>query len=123
MPVTLTLVDDKTRAQAIRAIERAAPRTRITISDPALTDGQLTLLRVLAADLMPIMPGLPMRDWELLLTGAMFRDQCSSVVEDGAVVVNGCRFEELTVAQASEMADFVYMFGAQRGVVFRENRA
>jgi NinB protein len=122
MPITLTLVDDRTRGQAIRAIERATPRTRITISDPALTDGQLILLRVLTVDVMANTPDieLPMRQWELSLTAAMWGDQGMEGFEPGTVVVKGVPFEELSVSQGSEMAEFIRMYGAKKGVIFRE---
>lgn len=122
MSITITLIDDKQRAQAILAIEKAIPRTRITISDPALTEAQLKLLRTLAADLMRQTPLIEhrMSEFERLLTAGMFCDQGAPGFEAGTFVVRGVQFEDLTVAQAGECVEYLYCYGAERGVIFRD---
>jgi NinB protein len=125
MPITIVLVDEKQRAQATRAIETAVPRTRIVILDPALSDQQLKLLRILAADLLEQATPkiqLTMSELERLLTAGMFCDQGAPGFEPGTWVVRGIQFEELTVAQASDCAEYVYSYGAQRGIIFREKK-
>jgi NinB protein len=125
MPITIVLAGPQQRAQAIRAIEQAVPRTRITFSDPALTDAQLTLLRIILSDIIEQSGRSPLKtapEWELLLTAACFSEQGLIGFEADRFVVRGLRFEELTVEQASEQIEFLYAFGAQRGVIFREKK-
>jgi NinB protein len=123
MPVTIILAGAQQRAQAIQAVENAIPRTRVTFSDPALSDQQLTLLRILASDLASQVPiERPMPELERLLTAAMWCDQGMPGFEDGTMVVRGVLFEELSIAQASEMAEFIFAYGDQRGVIFREKK-
>jgi hypothetical protein len=125
LPIVITLAGPQQRAQAIRAIETAVPRARIVILDPALSDQQLKLLRILAADLLEQATPkiqIPMAELERLLTAGMFCDQGMPGYEPGTWVVRGLQFEELTVAQASDCAEYVYSYGAARGIIFREKK-
>ena len=126
MPVTITLAAEINRLQAIKTIQKAAVGTRVNFTDPALTEAQKTLLRIILADIVgQSVNSVPKTtpEWERLLTAACFCDQGLPGFEPGTWVVCGLQFEELTVAQASDMVEFLYAYGATRGVVFREKKS
>jgi NinB protein len=125
MPVTIVLAEEINRQQAIKTIQKAASGTRVCFSDPALTEAQLTLLRIILSDIV----GQSERDvpktsneWQRLLSAACFCDQGLPGFEPNTWVVCGCLFEELTVAQACDMIEFLYLFGARNDVTFREKK-
>jgi hypothetical protein len=125
MPITITLAADENRRQAIRIIEKAAPGIRVTFRDQGATEAQLKLLGVLLDDIIaqsyqaaPMTPA----EWERLMTASVALDQGLPGFEDERIIVNGVRFEELSVSEASDLVEFIYAYGAERGINFREKK-
>jgi NinB protein len=125
MPVTIRLVTEENRRQAILVVEKAAPGTRVTFSDPGATEAQLKLLGILLDDIISqSYRAVPTStaEWERILSAACFCDQVLPDYEDNKIVVRGVKFEELSVEEASNQIEFLYSFGARNGINFREKK-
>jgi NinB protein len=125
MPVTITLATDENRQQAIKIIEKAAPRTRVIFRDPGATEAQLSLLGILLDDIIAQSyrsPSMTPSEWQRLMTASVALDQGLPGFEGDKLVVRGVQFEELSIAEASDMVEFLYSFGARNEINFREKK-
>lgn len=133
MPFTIVIHDERDRFFAKRAVERAPLGQQVKISKPDRTGDQNRALHGRLGDIADQLPWPAdtgdLHDidwWKRRLTLLWLKDtkQEVQVVEDiegdGQFALLLPHTSDLKVDQHASLREFVLMFGAQRGVIFKE---
>lgn len=111
------------RDRALEAVRQAQENYIVTISEPKRSLVQNALMWVLLGELSNQV------EWHgIKLTPENWKDMCTAALKkqevvpgiDGGFVVLGTSTRKMSKQEMSELIEFIYAFGAQRGVEFGE---
>jgi hypothetical protein len=119
--LTVTLWNDARRAYARELIDRAPAGYVVTIGEPRRTSAQNRRFHAMVADLERLDPlgrRYTDRAYQALAMAANGHEPETIVGLDGELIVLGFKSSRLTVAQMSDIIEWLFWFGAQHGVVW-----
>lgn len=118
-----------TRARAIELV-RAAPDGHFFTPPrpPTRTLAQSAKLHAMLGDVArqvrwPVngtLTLLTLEDWKAIITASLAQEQRMAAGVRGGFVILGKRTSAMTIADMSEMIEFLYAFGAEHGVAWSE---
>ena len=122
MPVYPKNLMRRTSALAIAALIAATPAA--VYVQPALASAGPPSVADLSAQLRWHGRALTKEDWKLLFMDALDREYGAVRSLDGTGFVSlGKASSDLSIAEASDMIELIYAFGAQHAVVWRNENA
>ena len=117
---------------ACRILEQPGKAARIKIEEcqPTRTLDQNALMWAVLTDIArqvewPVdgkMQYLEPEDWKHVLSAGLKKHQRIAQGIDGGFVILGQRTSRMTIAEMSELIELCHAFGAEHGVVFRDDR-
>ena len=123
MKRTFILNHKQARQRAIDAIHESGDGYVVTVSEPKRSLCQNRLLWVLLNEISEQVnwhgQKLSPDNWKDVATAALKRQQVVPGI-DGGFVVLGTSTSKMTKFEMNELIDFLYAFGAQKGVQFGE---
>ena len=107
-----------------------AARVRVEEYHPTRTQAQNALLWAVLTDISRQvqwvvdgkMQHLEPEDWKHILTAGLRKHHRIAQGIDGGFVILGQSTSRMTIAEMSELIELCYAFGAEHGVVFRDDR-
>lgn len=122
------LVNPAVRERAKAAIDAAATGQVVRVSDPTRTLEQNSKLWPMLQDIARQVPWnvdgqlrlIEDTDWKEILTAGLRKTQRVAQGIDGGFVLLGARTSKMGVKEMSELIEFVYWFGAEKGVEWSE---
>jgi hypothetical protein len=123
MTQTIILRGQAQRDLAKRIIDAAGPDFVVTVSAPKRTDDQNAKMWAMLSDVSRAKPDGKRHTPDMWK--ALFMKACGHEVQfvegiDGEPFPVGFRSSKMTKAQMSEMIEFIYAYGSQRGVIWSE---
>jgi hypothetical protein len=123
MTQTIILRGQAQRDLARRIIDAAGPDFVVTVSAPKRTDDQNAKMWAMLSDVSRAKPDGKRHTPDMWK--ALFMKACGHEVQfvegiDGEPFPVGFRSSKMTKAQMSEMIEFIYAYGSQRGVIWSE---
>lgn len=119
----LFLSHQEARRRAVEAVKEAPDGYKITIEPPRRTEEQSALMWVLLEELAKqvVWHGqkLTKEEWKDMATASLKNQKVIPGIGGGFVVL-GARTSKMTKAEISEVIEFVYAFGAQNGIEWKE---
>jgi hypothetical protein len=123
----LTLANDKVRERAIQLVREAPAGYRVDIHEPVRTLDQNALAwplyTAIAEQVEWFGQTLTPEDFRDILTAGFRKARVVPGIDPGTVVALGLRTSKMSKAEFSEFIEYIYWFGATRGVVFHSDEA
>lgn len=116
------LVHDQARANAIMCVRNAPEGYVVSVGEETRTQMQNRLMWPLLTDLSKCdYYGRPIKqhDWKNLCMGGLASAEFVPSLDGKSVMPLGLSTSNLTKSKFSELIEFIYYTGAQRGVTFR----
>jgi hypothetical protein len=117
------LYNKQCKERAIQAIHQAGDEYVVTITEPKRSMVQNALMWCLLGELAEQVDWygqkLTAENWKDVLTAALKKQEVVPGIEGGFVVL-GTSTRKMTKLEMSELIDFIYHFGAEKGVTFGE---
>ena len=124
---TLILVNDRLREKALHWVQQAPAGTRIEFKAPKRTTEQNARFWASLTDVAQQVDwhGLKLTpdDWKLIFLDALKREvRMVPNIDGNGFVSLGRSSSDLSKGEMSDLLELIYAFGAQRGVVFHDQK-
>lgn len=123
---TFTLSTPEARQSALEAVATAPDGYQVTIKAPTRSLEQNNRLWAILTDISNQVEWygqkLSPEDYKDMLTASLRKARVVPGIDPGSFVVMGLRTSKMTKAELSDLMTLAEAFGAERGVVFTDNR-
>jgi hypothetical protein len=106
--------------QAVEIIVRPVKSRRTLLQNAKLWSMLADIARQVEWPVNGVMQRLDAEDWKALMTAACRQEIRMAAGIGGGVVMLGVSTRRMTVAEMGDLIEFMYSFGAERGVAWRE---
>ncbi|MBF8642283.1 recombination protein NinB [Pseudomonas zeshuii] len=106
--------------QAVEIIVRPVKSRRTLIQNAKLWSMLADIARQVQWPVNGVMQHLDAEDWKALMTAAVRQEIRMAAGINGGVVMLGSSTRRMSVAEMGDLIEFMYSFGAERGVLWKE---